>query len=144
MSLLYHWKGDNYRRDSAAGLSYSLVQNNVLMSQIAVEDSIWAFTRNSDKVYVLAAEIVVADKETATDEPYGCFVVIGNRNSSTYFDVDEGPDIEPLLRSLPSINPKAKILGSSFQGLSAVRDLSAADADRIRQFAAGLRTIAID
>ena len=113
------------------------------MSDVQIGDSIWAFTRNGGKVYVLAAEIVVAAKEDAVDEPYGRFLIVGDRSHSRYFDVERGADVELLLRSIPSINPKAEVLGSSFQGLAAVRELSAADASRLREFAEGLRTIAV-
>jgi len=56
--LLYFWRGDNYRRDLDLGAGYHLNQDNPLLHDIAVGDSLWAFTRREDGVYALAAEFV--------------------------------------------------------------------------------------
>ena len=62
MPLLYYWRGDNYRRDLDMGVGYHLNQANPLLHQIDISDSVWAFTRRKDGIYVLASELVVKAK----------------------------------------------------------------------------------
>lgn len=62
MSLLYYWRRDNYQDDLDNGATYHLNQANLLLHEIALGDSLWTFTRNSQGDYVLAAELVVRAK----------------------------------------------------------------------------------
>jgi len=138
MPLLYFWRGDNYRRDLDMGAGYNLNQANPLLHSIDIGDSLWAFTRNRLGDYVLAAELVVSAK---TRNPktfrYGSYRIWGSLEKSRYFVVDGQPSIEALIRGL-SCSPRADLLGQSFQGRNAVRELSLADHRALRAFAKGL------
>jgi hypothetical protein len=57
MPLLYHWRGDNYRDDLDRGAAYHLNQGNPALHDIAIGDSLWAFTRREDGTYGLAAKL---------------------------------------------------------------------------------------
>jgi hypothetical protein len=138
MPLLYFWRGDNYRRDLDMGAGYSLNQANPLLHEIELGDSLWAFTRNRLGEYVLAAELVVSAK---TRNPktfrYGSYRLWGSLEKSRYFLVDSQPTVEPLIRGL-SCRPRADLLGQSFQGRNAVRELSLADHRMLRLFSKDL------
>src|SRR5690348_7877301 len=127
MALLYYWRGDNYRRDLDYGAGYHLNQANPLLHQIALGDSVWAFTRRPDGVYVLAAELVVRAK---TINPpgfrYGRYRVWGDLSRSRYFRVDDQPTVDQIIRAL-SVRADAAVLGRAFQGHAAVRPLIVAD-----------------
>jgi 5-methylcytosine-specific restriction protein A len=129
MPLLYYWRGDNYRRDLDMGVGYHLNQANPLMHQINIGESVWAFTRRPDGIYVLAAELIVKAK---TKNPpkfrYGRYRIWGDIHSSRYFQVDQQPGIENVIRSL-SVKSNAQILGQSFQGYAAVKQISQSDHD---------------
>src|SRR3989337_1821432 len=117
MSVLLFWRGDNYLDDIAAGKAYHLNQNNELVYHLTLGEHVWALTRRKDKVYVLAADlVVVGTKVNLRGSPgyeYGEYHVDGDRLRTRYFDILKGPDAEPLIRSL-SFSPSAKILGHSF------------------------------
>lgn len=138
MPLLYFWRGDNYRRDLDMGAGYNLNQANPLLHSIDIGDSLWAFTRNQLGEYVLASELVVSAK---TRNPktfrYGSYRLWGSLEKSRYFRIDGQPSVEPLIRGL-SCSPRADLLGQSFQGRSAVRELQAADHRLLRRFAQSL------
>jgi hypothetical protein len=127
MALLYYWRGDNYWRDLNMGAGYHLNQGNPLLHRIEIGDSIWAFTRNHSGRYVLAAELIVKAK---TENPpifrYGRYRVWGDIQYSRYFQVDNQPSVEQIIRSLPC-KVNAPILGQSFQGFSAVRFITEED-----------------
>lgn len=135
MPLLYFWRGDNYRRDLDMGAGYNLNQANSLLHDIDIGDSLWAFTRNRSGDYVLAAELVVSAK---TRNPktfrYGAYRLWGNLTKSRYFQVDDQPSAEHVIRGL-SCAPQADVLGHSFQGRSAVRQITHAD-DRLLRITA--------
>ena len=127
MTLLYYWRGDNYRRDLDMGAGYHLNQSNPLLHQIEIGDSLWAFTRNRSGQYVLAAELVVKAKtENPPNFRYGRYRIWGDIHLSRYFQVDGQPNIEQIIRSL-SCKADARILGQSFQGLSAVKHITQHD-----------------
>jgi hypothetical protein len=127
MPLLYYWRGDNYRRDLDMGAGYHLNQANPKLHQSELGDSLWAFTRNKDGRYVLAAELIIKAK---TDNPpnfrYGRYRVWGDINLSRYFVVDNQPSVEQIIRQL-SCKTNARILGRSFQGGAAVKPLTIED-----------------
>ena len=56
MPLLYYWRPDKYRHDLDVGAGYNLNQDNPLLHQIDVGDSLWAFTRTLNGYYAFAAE----------------------------------------------------------------------------------------
>ena len=99
--LLYYWRGDNYRRDLDMGVGYHPNQANPLLHQINIGESVWAFTRRPDGIYVLAAELIVKAK---TQNPpkfrYGRYRVWGDKNYSRYFHVDQQPSVENIIRQL--------------------------------------------
>ena len=135
MPLLYHWRGDNHRRDLDHGVGYHLNQANPLLHEAALGDSVWAFTRAPGGAYALAAELVVSAK---TRNPpgyrYGPYRVWGDLRQSRYFAVDGQPDLTPLVRSL-AIAAGGDVLGRAFQGRAAVRWLAEADHARLAVYA---------
>src|SRR4030095_10411902 len=101
MTLLYYWRGDNYRRDLDMGAGYHLNQANPLLHKIEIGDSLWAFTRRRDGFYVLAAELVVkAKKINPPSFRYGRYRLWGDINRSRYFQVKGKPSIENVIRGL--------------------------------------------
>ena len=127
MPLLYYWRGDNYRRDLDMGAGYHLNQASPVLHHIDLGDSVWAFTRRSDGVHVLAAELVVRAK--TLNRPrfrYGRYRVWGDLGESTYFKVDGQLGVEQVIRAL-SIRAEAMVLGQAFQGAAAVRPITLVD-----------------
>lgn len=127
MPLLYYWRRDNYYRDLDMGAGYHLNQANPLLHQIQLGESLWAFTRNKEDKYVLAAELVIKAKTlNPPNYRYGRYRVWGDIDCSRYFRVDGQPSIEQVIRRL---SPKATALslGQSFQGNAAVRLLNRED-----------------
>lgn len=139
MPLLYYWRPDNYRRDRAFGFGFHLNQDAPAMLTAAPGDSLWAFTRRpSDGLYVLAAELIV---KLVTHNPpnylYGRYRVWGDLRHSRYFDIDLGPNAEPLIRHL-QIRASSSRLGMAFQGRAAVRRITEADHQVLASFARDL------
>ena len=127
MTLLYYWHRTNYVRDLDMGAGYNLNQSNAIMHELYPGQSLWAFTRASDGRYALAAEIVVRAKTfNAPNFRYGKYRLWGDLQKSRYFQVENQPNIEQVIRSL-SLKAKAVYLGQSFQGNSAVRRISTPD-----------------
>ncbi len=127
MPLLYYWRADNYRRDLDMGAGYHLNQASPLLHQIDIGDSLWAFTRASDKSYVLAAELVIRAKTiNPPNFRYGKYRVWGDLQKSRYFKVEGQPKVEQIIRSL-SVKANAEVLGRAFQGYAAVRLINADD-----------------
>jgi hypothetical protein len=139
VSLLYYWRPDNYLRDRAFGFGYHLNQNGAAMTRVPPGDSLWAFTRRRpDGLYVLAAELVVrAVTRNPPNYRYGAHRAWADLERSRYFDVDRGPNAEPLIRAL-GVRAGAVHLGQAFQGHAAVRVLAQADARLLAAFAADL------
>jgi 5-methylcytosine-specific restriction enzyme A len=137
MHLLYFWRGDNYRRDLDHGVGFHLNQKSTRLHKIDIGETLWAFTRKRDGRYALAAELVISAK---TKNPhgyrYGSYRVWGDLNRSRYFSVDEQPDISTLIRSLT--NADADVLGQSFQGKAAIRELTNEDHERLVDYATKL------
>ena len=135
MPLLYHWRGDNHRRDLDHGVGYHLNQANPLLHDVALGDSVWAFTRAPGSAYAFAAELVVSAK---TRNPpgyrYGPYRVWGDLRRSRYFALDSQPDITPLVRSL-AIAAGGDVLGRAFQGRAAMRGLGETDHARLAAYA---------
>lgn len=127
MPLLYYWRDENYRHDLNNGVGYHLNSKNKLLHDIVMGDSLWAFTRNKQKRFVLAAELVIRAK---TKNPpgyrYGPYRVWGDLKQSRYFEVEQQPSMEQIIRLL-SPKAEAAILSQSFQGNAAVRPLTSAD-----------------
>lgn len=140
MPLLYYWRWDNYIRDRAFGFGYHLNQNSAAMLQVQPGDSLWAFTRREpDKQYVLAAEMVVrAVTRNSPNYRYGAYRIWGDLRRSRYFAVDLAPRAEPLIRAL-SISASAPVLGRSFQGHAAVRNINEVDHQLLTTFSSDLR-----
>jgi putative restriction endonuclease len=135
MPLLYYWRGDNFYRDLDMGAGYHLNQANPLLHQIEIGDSLWAFTRRRDGTYVLAAELII--KAKTINPPsfrYGKYRVGVDINYSRYFQIQNQPSVGSVIRSL-SCKSNARILGMSFQGLSAVKLISQKDAEILKMLA---------
>ena len=138
MPLLYFWRGDNYRRDLDYGAGYHLNQANALLHEIDLGDSLWAFTRTNEKMYVLAAELVISAKtRNAPHFRYGAYRVWGHLQRSRYFLAEGQPHIEQVIRGL-SIKPRGEPLGRSFQGKAAVRRITEQDHQILTRVARGL------
>jgi 5-methylcytosine-specific restriction enzyme A len=138
MHLLYYWRPDNYRRDLDFGAGFHLNQKNPLLHEVAIGQSLWAFTRNRSGRYVLAAELVVkARTHNAPGFRYGQYRAWGDLDHSRYFETEGQPSVEQVIRGL---TPKAdaRILAQSFQGLAAVRPLTDADHEILLATAQGL------
>jgi 5-methylcytosine-specific restriction protein A len=92
MPLLYYWRPDNYYRDLDMGAGYHLNQANPLLHKIEIGDSLWAFTRNKEGRYVLAAELVIKAKtENPPNFRYGRYRVWGDIHRSRYYQVTNSP-----------------------------------------------------
>ena len=127
MPLLYYWRKDNYYRDLDFGASFNLNQSNPLLHSIEIGDSLWAFTKNRKNNYVLATHLVIKAKTyNPKNFRYGRYRIWGDLSLSRYFNVENQPNIEHLIREL-SCKTNAQILGKAFQGHSAVRILSNRD-----------------
>ena len=138
MPLLYYWRRDNYQRDLDLGAGYHLNQDNPVMHEVETGDSLWAFTRTSDGRYVLAAELVVQAKTmNRPDFRYGDYRVWGDVDTSRYFRVEGAPSVEQVIRSF-SISTNARVLGRSFQGHAAVRQITMEDHQTLREVARNL------
>ncbi len=60
-----------------------------MLHHVEVGDSVWAFTRNGEGRYVLAAELVVRAKtRNAPGSRYGAYRVWGDLKRSRYLRVD--------------------------------------------------------
>jgi hypothetical protein len=138
MNLLYHWKGDTYRADLEVGMDFHLNQSNKLLHGIEPGESLWAFTRATNGGYSLAAELVISAK---TLNPkgfrYGPYRVWGDPVTSRYFQVEGQPDISDLIRRI-GLAAKSKLLGSAFQGPSAIRRLSHSQHQQLQRHAMDL------
>jgi 5-methylcytosine-specific restriction enzyme A len=138
MPLLYYWRGDNYCRDLDMGAGYHLNQANPLLHRIEIGDSLWAFTRRRDGIYVLVAELIIKAKTiNPPNFRYGKYRVWGDINYSRYFQVANQLSVENVIRGL-SCKTNARILGLSFQGYSAVKLISQKDAEILRMLATEL------
>ena len=127
MPLLYHWVGENYRRDLDQGAAYHLNQSNPLLHEIDLGDSLWAFTRTPAGAYVLATELIVRAKTmNSHGYHYGPYRLWGDLTRSRYFQIEGQPDISEQVRRL-SVRASAPVIGRSFQGHAAVRRLTSAD-----------------
>lgn len=132
MPILFFWRRDAYEQDGVEpGQPLRLHQRNPAIHQIELGESLWAFTRNRSGAYVLAAEMNVQQKGPSPDSPYGPLFVSG---PARYFDIERSANVEPLIRAL-SIPVDAKVLGHSFQGRGAVRQISEVDSEELRRFA---------
>lgn len=135
MPLLYHWVGKNYRRDLDWGAGYHLNQSNPLLHEVSLGDSLWAFTRTTTGTYVLAMELVVRAKtRNARGFRYGPYRLWGDLKKSRYFRTEGQPDISELIRRL-SVKCNAAVVGRSFQGHAAVRQLTVEDHQLLVEYA---------
>jgi hypothetical protein len=140
-SVLYYWRPDNYARDRRFGFGYHLNQNSPALAGLTAGETVWAFTRDRLGRYLLAAALVVkAVTRNPANYRYGVHRVWGDLDRSRYFDVDVGPGAEQLIRHL-QVTTNAGILAQSFQGLRAVKPLTAADDLLLAEFARELPVV---
>ena len=117
------------------GAGYHLNQATSLLHKIEIGDSLWAFTRRRDGTYVLAAELIARAKTiNPPNFRYGKYRIWGDINYSRYFQVENQPNVENVIRSL-SCKANARILGQSFQGMAAVKLISQRDSEILRMLA---------
>jgi hypothetical protein len=140
MALLYFWRYDNYRRDLDYGAGYHLNQKSQTLHDVDLGDSLWAFTRQRDGRYALAAELVASAKTfNRPGYRYGRYRLWGELRRSRYFVVDGQPDLTPLVRRLQIRTGVADSpLGRSFQGAAAVRRIGEFDSNLLRRWATEL------
>jgi hypothetical protein len=124
------------------GQDLRLQQNSSTFAGASNGERIWAFTRRTDGRYSLAAQLRV---ERVTESPaphrYGQFEVIPIPLTTVFYDVETGPDIEPLIRSL-DLSMGDGPLGQSFQGPAAVRRLRDEEDQRLETFATEVAVLA--
>jgi hypothetical protein len=127
LPLLYYWRRDNYYRDLDFGAGYNLNQNNPILHSIEVGDSLWALSKNKKNNYALAAHLIVKAKTfNPPNFRYGRFRLWGDLKLSRYFNIENQPNVEYLIRKL-SCKTDASILGRAFQGNAAVRKINIED-----------------
>ena len=141
MAILFFWRGDHYRDDTDGGRPtgpLTLQQNAKAFAALMPGDRVWAFTTREDRTYVLAAQARVARvKETPGARNYGRFEMDATPNSTVWYDVAHGAYVEPLIRRL-GLNLGSGVLGRSFRGLAAVKQLTNAADAQLERFASGL------
>ena len=144
MPLLFHWRGKNYRADIQNGTvyTYNLNQNSKAMLRAEPGDTIWAFTRRQDDIYVLAVKGLIKELSRDFGSPYGAHRVWLDQKQTVYFDIEEGLDVEQTIRSL-EITTNGRVLGWSFRGHAGVREISKADNQKLEKFAERLRPTAV-
>jgi 5-methylcytosine-specific restriction protein A len=137
MALLYFWRYDNYQRDLDYGAGYHLNQKSRALHDVELGDSLWAFTRQRDGTYALAAELVASAKTfNRPGYRYGRYRLWGDLRRSRYFVVDGQPDLTPLVRRLSIRTGVADSpLGRAFQGGAAVRRIAEFDSNMLRTWA---------
>src|SRR5690348_16672793 len=117
MALLYHWRRENYVEDIRhfnPGAGLELEQNSPVLAEAEPGSRLWAFTRRSDGAYALAAQLRVGRvEETGPDARYGHYHVFPQSGTTVLYDVQQGQDVEDVIRSL-SIRTDAVVLGQSF------------------------------
>ncbi|MGZ2412092.1 hypothetical protein ACUXST_001513 [Sphingomonas sp. F9_3S_D5_B_2] len=141
MDYLYYWK--LYASDTANGPIYKLNQNSPVMRNLEAGDDVWAIGRANGS-YPLVARFTVV--ETGTNplgsqdrSRYGAEFMRSAPALSTYFELN-GNDAERIVRSL-GISTASPVLGRSFQGGAAVRELDRGDRQKLVRYAATLRTL---
>ncbi len=124
--LLYYWRSDNYLRDLDNGVGFHLNQSSSTLHQINIGESLWAFTRNHQGNYVLAAQLIIKAKtKNPPNYKYGSYRVWGSIKKSRYFDINQQLDISCLIKQFPLRTGKANtLLGQAFQGKAAVRQIT--------------------
>jgi hypothetical protein len=144
MHKLFFWKWEHYA-DEIKQADFGLRQGWEWRKGVQQGESIWAFTRFKARIYSLVLDLVkLEDRDLIGEDAkwHGPYAVIGDKHASRYFDPDNQPGFEELVRSL-SIEPKAGILGHSFQGRNSVKDLSKQDHERLKTYAADLPLLSV-
>ena len=116
MHALYYWRPDNYRRDLDYGAGYHLNQSSPRLHDIAIGESLWAFTRNKSNRYVLAAELVVKARTfNARGFRYGEYRVwaeVVNRAERGHWLLRPGLEVEMTIDLDASLVEQAAAPGS--------------------------------
>ena len=137
-SVIFFWTWKNYISDmQELGETHQLNHDNSLTHALRKRDHIWAFTRRGEMTYVLAMDLVVEftrkNKPGDVGAKYGKYCVVGNPQACRYFDVKTAPDAEPTIRALHFFTKDTKVdtTGKMFEGINAVRPLTAEDYFRL-------------
>jgi Domain of unknown function (DUF3883) len=136
-AFLYYWK--IYWDDSDKGhLPLVMNQNSRTMQRIRPGDVVWAFTRRmTDGAYVLVARFLVSHVgENKDGNPAGRWYFASDTGNFRYLDPQTQEDAEPVIRRL-GIKADAPVLGNSFQGGAAVRQISIEDLSALDRHANG-------
>ena len=124
-AFLYYWKiyWDDY--DEGHRPLSRLNQNSPTMQLIRPGDVVWAFTRRkTDEAYVLVARFLVSQVgENDDGNPAGQWYFASNSGNFRYLDPQTQEDAGPVIRGL-GIKADADVLGKSFRGRNAVRQIS--------------------
>jgi hypothetical protein len=140
-ALLYFWL--RYLDDTRDGPISRLNQNSMTMAEARPGDTLWAFAPIGGGRYVIVARMAVAragenPPESEERRDAGRWFIEAEPSGIVYFDTATQPEATSLIRSL-GVRAEAAILGQAFQGLAAVRRLSAAAAQTMVEAAATFR-----
>lgn len=142
MALLYYWEREQFlqdNRDRPLAGELQLSQGSEVLGRSRGGDRIWVFTRDCEKRYVLAAQLLV-ERIEESGNPLGRYTVTPKVGSTIrYRLLNPAVDFEPIVRSL-TITNAAATLGQNFTGHSAVREVSDVDDCTIEAFAKSLMT----
>lgn len=140
MPLLYYWKREQFLADNQTPLTDAPL--NLSQDAPALADAaghrMWVFTRDCDDVYILVASLFV-ERVERSGSAMGAFTAFDRVGSTVkYRLLNPVVDVEPTIRKL-GLSVAAPVLGSNFQGTSAVRLLSDEDDRVLEEFASHLK-----
>lgn len=136
MALLYHWRKENYRsymEEWAEDHDLNLIQNSHSWRDAESGESVWAFSRREDGVYVLVASYQIESVDEEESE-YGRWIAFSFDGSTRFYNSAVGADIEPLIRELP-LSMNNPTLGRNFQGPAGVKRIPPGFEDSFADFA---------
>ncbi len=131
MDVLFYYAASARRADAETAETPSLNSEHDTLHSAEPSDTVWVITWEDGR-YRLLQRFVVAEKQIVPDGRYGPYRLVPDFAQSRRYHLLKTPPITELLEQT-SLKPKPA--GSSFQGRSHVRPLSAEDAMLFRDFA---------
>ena len=125
MPVLFFWTREFYEADmyGPGSITECFYSPHKTLHRAKPDDTVWAFTRNSADVYVLAARLEVERRIgpfEGTTRPYG---VVG-KPGVAYFRTSPGASsVEDMVRNELGVRARRHPLGMSFEGPNHVRRL---------------------